>query len=88
MYNPTEVGSALEKLARQDAAAIPETTEHFLLLFNRYCKIHQHLIKALLKLKIPQTMHAILTNPKAFKPLANFICYAGYFRRTTANKLP
>ncbi|KAG0140741.1 hypothetical protein CROQUDRAFT_99726 [Cronartium quercuum f. sp. fusiforme G11] len=63
-----------------EACKQPETTEYFLLLCCRYRDTHQQLITALLKLKIPRTTHAILTNPKAFKLLANFICRTGCFQ--------
>ncbi|KAG0138961.1 hypothetical protein CROQUDRAFT_667095, partial [Cronartium quercuum f. sp. fusiforme G11] len=66
----------------------PETTKHFLLLCCRYHDTCQQLIMALLKLKIPQTAHVVLTNLKAFELLANFIHHTGCFWWAIANKPP
>ncbi|KAG0143227.1 hypothetical protein CROQUDRAFT_193597 [Cronartium quercuum f. sp. fusiforme G11] len=66
----------------------PETTEHYLLVCKRYRGARQQFIKALLKLKILRTTLAVLTNPKAFKPLADFIRHTGRFRRATSSRQP
>lgn len=51
----------------------PETTEHFLLLCREYREHRTALREQLRAMKLGCDSHTLLTNPRAFKPLADYI---------------
>lgn len=60
--------------------AQPETTEHFLLLCRKYSAQRADLVKQVRLLHLPCTTQTLLTNPKAFKPLADYVQATDRFR--------
>lgn len=53
--------------------AQPETPEHFILLCRKYEQQRRRLLNRLRELKIGCMLSTILTNPKAYRPLADYV---------------
>lgn len=51
----------------------PETTEHYLMLCRSYAPQRKALFRDLHLLRLHRRMQTILTDPRAFKPLAEYI---------------
>lgn len=66
----------------------PETTEHHLLLCRKYTAHRVVLLANLRGLQINPSLTTILTNPAAFKPLAEYISATGWFLQARQWKSP
>lgn len=59
----------------------PETTEHYVLLCRAYTPARITMLHALRELQVPRTLQDILTTPRAFHPLADYIKETKRFAR-------
>lgn len=70
--------NAIENPNFQDCGKM-ETTKHFALLCRKFTPQRKALFNQLWCLKLDQNTQTFLTNPKAFKPLANLISATKHF---------